>query len=94
MELCPHHFQKSNWNSSQNSTGILPKVTPNFLVPQKKEERTGFWNPPFSYTPFFKNLPLITTMGMKQPFSLHQVCGEEQHLLILSFIIDPYFCNV
>jgi hypothetical protein len=52
--LCPRNVLKSNRNPCQNPTGILTKVSPNFLFARKKEALRGFRNPtPLS--DFFKS---------------------------------------
>ncbi len=79
LAVCPRHFQKSNWNFCQNSTGILTKVCPNFLMPGKKDERTGFQNPILPSL-FFE----VATAG------LHSIDGDEYRVLIY---FDVYFTN-
>ncbi len=53
LDLCPHHFLKANRNSFQNPTGILTKVSPNFLLTGKKEALRGFLNRLVLWQSFF-----------------------------------------
>ncbi len=53
--LCPRYFPKSNRNSCQNPTGILTKVSPNFLLSRKKEALRGFLNPLILWQSFFSS---------------------------------------